>query len=87
MTYVIQDDVPIPFNDGKRGPCSDGKFARMSDLLPGQSFLVPCSPEGCAHLASNLMGNGRRISKVRGDANMKFCTRKVEGGVRVWRVS
>jgi hypothetical protein len=72
MDYVIEDGIEIP--KPRRG--RKGEKYPLSRLLVGQSFFV-------AGQEKSFLGSIARSNKY---AGKKFITRKVEGGVRVWRI-
>ena len=68
---VIEDSIPLPIQGGIRG--------LIRKLRPGQSIFLPQYKE-----TSSISTSRWRVSKETG---AKFVTRKVDGGVRLWRVS
>lgn len=52
-------------------------------MKPGGSFLVPCGNFETLELMHSLTSCARNAEKKTGS---KFAMRKVEGGVRVWRL-
>lgn len=68
--YQIEAGVPTP---PKR--CQSTKYP-FSEMSAGDSFFVA---DGDNKVVSASCAAGRRLGR-------KFSTRKVEGGVRVWRV-
>ena len=78
--YQIETDVPIPVARRR-----DGRTYPFKELEVGQSFLVPLDP-------SETPGQLReRVSAAMTWAKRKceqdYCTRKVDGGIRVWRIT
>ena len=72
MAYEIEKDIPIPLT---RRPYNDRyPFASM-DI--GDSVFVPGDDGRVVRAALNY---GARNSK-------KFCSRKADGGIRVWRIA
>ena len=72
--FKIEKGIPIP--DSRHVA---GFSAMLRKLKPGDSILrtgIICGGQ--------VTGNIGKVSKQTG---FKFTTRKVEGGVRVWRVS
>ena len=73
--YVIEDGIPLPKRKG--GPGSKPKYPfRQMDV--GDSFL-------CRDVNQKTLSWAARICSKR--HGMKFATRKVDGGVRVWRIA
>lgn len=72
--YVIEKAIPIP---------ASGKAATKSILLKqleiGDSFYL----EGVSYNASAIYS----FRAIAHRLNLKLCVRKVEGGVRIWRVA
>lgn len=76
MTYVIEKGVPIPQDRGQGHRTGFSRALRALEV--GDSMLVPeMTQNGVSARASSL-------SKITGQ---KFITRRVEGGIRIWRVS
>ena len=82
-TYRIEKGVPMPTwyrnTDGYRGMFP---FEKME---MGDSFLIPCAPVLQTKTAMKVQGASNNFRK---GWNKKFFigTRKVHGGVRVWRI-
>jgi hypothetical protein len=73
-TITIEKNIPVPFYASE-----DGKLSRYPfyALAVGESFLVPRE-------------NGptiRSMTSIANKSGKRFTCRKVEGGLRVWRVS
>lgn len=73
--YKIEDNIPIPRGRGVYGQITEV----LGKLEIGQSVLFP-QYDKCEQL-------GGIRAAVQGRLNIRIVTRKVEGGVRVWRVS
>lgn len=76
--FEIEHDIPIP------SPIREGKppVYPWRKMEIGDSFLVPLdsySRKAHSRLSTALSQAGRRSGR-------KFCTRRVEGGIRVWRI-
>ena len=76
MAFKIESGVPLPPNAGKQGL---GKYP-FRKMNIGDSFLVATDVQG--KTANNLASCARQIF---GKGN--FAIRRVEGGVRVWRLA
>lgn len=78
--YAIEKGVPIP---PKRHALSGGSKYPWRQLEIGDSFLAPLPEHGDArkHHASMTRSACQWAKAV----NREFTTRRVEGGVRVWR--
>jgi hypothetical protein len=72
----IEKNIPIP-EPGRNGPSSRFPFENME---PGDSFLVETKDHKKMKQIQNL------AYKCGPRYRMKFATRKVDGGMRVWRV-
>lgn len=70
--FVIDSGIPMPV------PKSRGFSATLRQLQVGQSFIVSGarSTSGC----SGSIGNVKRTT------GFEFAARRVEGGVRIWRI-
>ncbi len=71
----IERGIPMP---PARSKCTSWPFA---DLKVGDSFLVPIPPGTHSIMQARVLQASRR-HKANGE---EYCSRKVEGGVRVWR--
>jgi hypothetical protein len=71
--FVIEDGIPIPPKRPKRPGAGLTDAARSMEV--GQSLLVPG-----AKSTSTVAGTLYRLRP------MRYTSRKVEGGVRIWRV-
>lgn len=70
----IEKGIPVPET---RGVLAKYPFSSME---VGDSFFVAASDTGdLSHVRSAASWNAKRHE-------MKFCTRTVDGGVRVWRL-
>jgi hypothetical protein len=74
MTYKIEDNVPLPLTFG--GTASKYPFDK---LQVGQRFVVT-DGKSIDSVRTSAYQAGRRLG-------MKFATRTVDGGLRVWRVA
>ena len=75
QTFIIENNIPVPQT---RTYCKTGVSAVLQKLEVGQSFLLD------EDRAKKVSGVTYQIGKK---YNRKFCTRKTEQGVRIWRVS
>lgn len=80
MTFIIEEDVPMPKRQGGR----TGSKYPFALLEPGQSFMVSDETDKEANVGTLRSALGA-FNKRNPDSG-KFSVRKVEGGVRVWRV-
>ena len=81
----IERGIPIPppnLGGGGR-PKKAATRVPWIDLKVGDSVLVKCPRERLYAIQIQLATSGRRVGDLRG---AKFTTRRVEDGVRVWRV-
>ena len=75
---TIEKDVPIPIARHKDGD-SKGLRAALSAMEIGDSFFYPTKdPVRC--------GVRSQICRVSKETHKNFTTRKVDGGIRVWRL-
>lgn len=72
--YKIENDIPVPPNRSKNARNAFTDAVKALDV--GQSFFVEM-------LQANVCTRANIIAKATG---RKFTTRKVEGGIRIWRV-
>jgi hypothetical protein len=76
MKYKIESGIPIPPPESGR---DKGETAlAMEKLKKGQSFLIP---DGKIRSIRSMASKAGRALGV------KFSSREVEGGVRVWRIA
>ena len=78
-----RDPEAIKVETGIPMPETTDRVAKYpwSKMAPGDSFLVSCKP------GDNKSGAVRSAANVYGTRHqMKFSIRKVDGGVRVWRI-
>lgn len=75
----VEKKVPVP-SKGKPGRKTDGPnvYASIRELSIGESRLFTGFTQG------RIGGTAHRVGQTNGGA---YCTRQVEGGVRVWRLS
>lgn len=71
--YAIETNIPVPQIGGRGRKSSVYPFAQMN---VGDSFFVPGITT--TKITGTVFHHGKRL-------NMKFVTRTVDGGVRVWR--
>jgi hypothetical protein len=57
-------------------------FAQMD---PNDSFFIACEAEISRKLAQSVASSARRFARMAGSSR-RYATRRVEGGVRCWRV-
>jgi hypothetical protein len=70
--FVIEKGVPFP------GPQGRGLFGAVRRMEVGDSIFVADGKQNTVSATGSAIG--RRTGR-------KFMTRKVEGGIRIWRVS
>lgn len=75
--FKIEKSVPVPM---ARSKVSDYPFDEMN---VGDSFLIPTDEKDKRIIQSRVSGSA--VAKAY-KTKMKFSTRCVDGGVRVWRV-
>ena len=78
--FRIENGVPMP------PPRTRANLYPFLDMMPSQSFLVPCKPDEQKRLASRLSSAAWSFSLKESKGKFKFVTRRVEGGVRCWRL-
>jgi hypothetical protein len=79
MTFAIEKNIPLAPVVRKE---SDYPFALLE---VGDSFLVPATAEDYQRVRQHVASYAHRQHKV--FKTGKYCTRKAEGGVRVWRTA
>ena len=78
--FAVEKNVPVEPSKFSRSRKSMYPF---TDMAVGDSFLVPDvdgKPKSVAPSAA-------RFAKAPGNEGKQFITRRVEGGVRVWRIA
>jgi hypothetical protein len=79
--YVIEDGIPIP-PDG-RGKCrGTGLSGVIEKLQPNQSLFVADKTQAAVASTAQMLRSRNRVP-----ASAQYATRKVEGGVRIWRTA
>ena len=82
--FEIENNVEMPKKCANNGSAAKYPFREME---VGDSFFVPAESAESAHRVQiNISSSSVQMSKREG-AGKKFATRKVEGGVRVWRTA
>jgi hypothetical protein len=87
MSFVIEKNIPAPAPGRGRSASSGFPFADMTDV--NDSFLVELNPDPEADTENKLLVRRVRQAALwagRKYAPAKFTVRKVDGGLRVWRV-
>lgn len=69
--FVIEDGIEMPGKPGR-----PAKYP-WREMLPGQSFFIP---------GSNSRNLYRSASAASKQNSCKFACRRVDGGMRIWRV-
>ena len=82
--YEIEKGIPIIAMNTSTGRPPKYPFHEME---VGDSFFIPSDAGRDARLVQASVMGTIRESRHRFTDQRKFCTRKVEGGVRVWRIS
>jgi len=77
MAYRITLDKGIPLPPGRTGTMYSLPYPH---LLPGDSFLVPATSAKISSIQKYASARGKQLG-------CRFTTRRVEGGIRVWRVA
>lgn len=75
----IEKNIPIPPVQSSKG---EGYPFRAMEI--GDSFMVPLKDKTARELQQRM---ARKANYVSARYTMKFTTRVVEGGVRVWRTA
>jgi len=79
--YAIEDGIPIPA-DGRGKTRGTGVLGVVGRLEPGQSVLIVDRTQASVAASGQVL---RRTGRVPDTA--QYTTRKVEGGVRIWRTA
>lgn len=58
----------------------------FADMSKGDSFLVPATTEADRRRIANRLGKQRKLFAKRFGLEYEFTSRRVEGGLRCWRV-
>ena len=74
-TYQIDKDIPVPEKKGNKYP--------WGDMEPGDSFSVGLA--GTSNLRMSLTSSARYWAN-KNCQTAKFCTREIDGGIRIWRL-
>lgn len=81
--HTVESGVEIPKEPRNNPKPLRYPFAQMD---VGDSFLVECPDERKSAVRSNVATSAWKHSLLHYYGNRKYITRKVEGGVRVWRI-
>ena len=78
--FVIEKGIPVP-------PSLRGKRYPFNEMEIGDSILIPCGGESVnferfRNRVTAYMSGARKENK-----ELKLVSRKVEGGIRVWRIA
>lgn len=76
MTYEIEKGVPLPIGATKYP---------FREMQIGGSFFVPSDGEPLARVRRRLSVSAHSFTR-RCEASRAFTVRRVDGGIRVWRV-
>jgi len=80
MKYKIEDKIPIP--SITRKPRNNALLNALSSLEVGQSFVIPI-PDGTTEV--HKIRNNLNYTKSKLPKDIKFATREIDLGIRVWR--
>ena len=80
MDYKIEDNIPIP--SITRKPKNTALLNALSSLEVGQSFVIPI-PDGTTEV--HKIRNKLNYTKLKLPKDVKFATREIDLGIRVWR--
>ena len=80
MEYKIEDKIPIP--SITRKPRNNALLNALSSLEVGQSFVIPI-PDGTTEV--HKIRNKLNYTKLKLPKDVKFATREIDLGIRVWR--
>jgi hypothetical protein len=80
-TKEVKIDKGLPIPDRTKETASKYPWRAME---VGDSFLVAQEPGEAIHMARD---RANKITQYAKRTGRTFCTRKVEGGVRVWRLT
>jgi hypothetical protein len=75
--YKIDKNIPIPKGIHGGGPPCKYPF---DDMEVGDSFLIPCTREEKGNIQSAVNASMKRVP------HMRFTTKYVTKGIRVWRI-
>ena len=87
FSYQVEADIPIPpSNKGNRTKRRCWKVYPFEIMSVGDSFLVPCT-EAKIERTRNQLTSAAASHSDRHPGNRKYCTRRVDGGIRAWRIA
>lgn len=78
-TIKLEKGVPIP-----ESPKSFASKYPWGQMEVGDSFLIPQIDN--EPIQSTRERASKAVSYAKRHKNINFCTRKVDGGIRVWRI-
>jgi len=81
--YKIKVDFPVPENGKSSG--RPRKYPRIEQMNVGDSFFVSCDELNIGHTQRSILGTFRR-KRCKADLSTEITTRRMPGGIRVWRV-
>lgn len=86
MSFKLEEDVPVP---ARAAPNREAKYP-FTDMAVGQSFLVPITKDDSdiariRRRMNSACGTAQRRIKKTSGTDVRFTSRTVEEGVRVWR--
>ena len=72
----VEKGIPIPERSNKKYP--------WGEMEVGDSFFIKCEYTRLKHQS---IGGSKTNWKKRHNPNCKFTVRRVDGGIRAWRIS
>lgn len=75
--FKIETNVPMPVGSTS----SHARKYPFGEMKVGDSLMVPCSQERRQKTQNSVIGSAMRFKP------MKFITRQIEDGVRIWRIA
>lgn len=76
--FAIEKDVPIPPKKSGLSPRHDYPIGQLE---PGASLFIPCEGDEVKRVRNRLFCETQQFRKTR-----QFTSRRVRGGIRIWRV-
>jgi hypothetical protein len=86
MSYEIKKGVPIPQIAGRGKPKKECPYP-FGEMSIGDSFEVTCDLAKVNHAYADLHGWKHKHRKASGNKAFDITTRRIEGGLGVWRTS
>ena len=79
--FKIEKNIELP----KRSSGRPSKYP-FSEMKVGDSFFIPVADHIDIWNVAGAVRNAANMARIRDKTIGRFSTRKVEGGVRVWRI-